>query len=81
MPTTDTKLQQLVINVGTKAQIESAIAGGTITPDMLSITTDGDTSIQGVKVNGVELTPDQNAKVNIDLSGYITSAGIFYYGE
>lgn len=81
MPTTDTQIQQLVINVGTKAQIESAIASGTITQDMLSITTDGDTSIQGVKVNGVELTPDQNAKVNIDLSGYITSAGIFYYGE
>lgn len=39
----DTKLQQLVINVGTKAQIEAAIAAGTITEDMLSITTDGDT--------------------------------------
>ena len=43
MPTTDTQIQQLVINVGTKAQIEAAIAGGTITADMLSITTDGDT--------------------------------------
>ena len=43
MPTTDTKLQQLVINVGTTAQIEAAIAGGTITEDMLSVTTDGDT--------------------------------------
>lgn len=43
MPTTDTKLQQLVINVGTTAQIEAAIAGGTITQDMLSVTTDGDT--------------------------------------
>lgn len=36
----DTKLQQLVINVGTKAQIEAAIAGGTITENMLSVTTD-----------------------------------------
>ena len=51
MTTTDTQVQQLVINVGTKAQIDAAIAGGTITEDMLSITTDGDTSIQGVKVN------------------------------
>lgn len=41
MPTTDTTVQELVINVGTTAQIEAAIAGGTITQDMLSITTDG----------------------------------------
>ena len=41
MPTTDTDLTQLVINVGTKAQIEAGISGGTITGDMLSITTDG----------------------------------------
>lgn len=41
MATTDTQLQQLVINVGTEAQIANAIAGGTITNDMLSITTDG----------------------------------------
>ena len=39
----DTELQQLVINVGTTAQIEAAIAGGTITQDMLSISTDGPT--------------------------------------
>lgn len=37
----DTDLQQLVINVGTTAQIEAGIAGGTITQDMLSIATDG----------------------------------------
>ena len=42
MTTADTDLQQLVINVGTKAQIEAAISGGTITSDMLSVTTDGD---------------------------------------
>lgn len=41
MPTTDTQIQQLVINIGTKAQIEAAIAAGTITEDMLSMTTDG----------------------------------------
>lgn len=72
----DTKLQQLVINVGTKEQIEAAIAGGTITEDMLSVTTDGDTSIQGVKVNGTELTPDGDAKVNIDLTDYEVKATI-----
>lgn len=43
MPTTDTQIQQLVINVGTTAQIEAAIAGGTITENMLSVATDGDT--------------------------------------
>ena len=43
MPSTDTQVQQLVINVGTKAQIEAAIAAGLITENMLSITTDGDT--------------------------------------
>lgn len=38
---TDTNLTQLVINVGTTAQIEAGIAGGTITEDMFSISTDG----------------------------------------
>ena len=37
----DTDLTQLVINVGTTAQIEAGISGGTITGDMLSISTDG----------------------------------------
>lgn len=41
MATTDTQLQQLVINVGTDAQIQAGIASGTITEDMLSIATDG----------------------------------------
>lgn len=41
MATTDTQLQQLVINVGTDAQIQAGIASGTITQDMLSIATDG----------------------------------------
>lgn len=41
MTTTDTDLTQLVINVGTTAQIEAGISGGTITNDMLSLTTDG----------------------------------------
>lgn len=36
----DTQLQQLIINVGTTAQIEAAIQAGTITADMLSISTD-----------------------------------------
>lgn len=43
MPTTDTQLQQLVINVGTTAQLEAAMQGGSITSDMLSISTDGAT--------------------------------------
>lgn len=36
----DTDLQQLVINIGTKAKIEAGISGGTITADMLSMSTD-----------------------------------------
>ena len=36
----DTDLKQFVINVGTTAQIEAGISGGTITSDMLSIATD-----------------------------------------
>lgn len=39
----DTELQQLVINVGTKARIKAGIADGTITENMLSVATDGDT--------------------------------------
>lgn len=65
MPSTDTNLQQLVINVGTTAQIEAAIAGGQITENMLSVTTDGPDYLQGVQVNGTDLTPDANNKVNI----------------
>jgi len=89
MTTTDTQVQQLVINVGTTAQIEAAIAGGQITENMLSVTTDGDTYIQGVKVNGTELTPDANNKVDVivptdtsDLTngaGYITSSALNDY--
>ena len=41
MPSTDTQLQQLIINVGTRAQIEAAIEAGLITENMLCITTDG----------------------------------------
>lgn len=37
---TDTVVKDLVINVGTTAQIEAAIQGGTITENMLSISTD-----------------------------------------
>ena len=45
MATTDTQLSQLVINVGTEAQIAAAISAGTITADMLSIATDGSTDV------------------------------------
>ena len=40
---TDTKKQQLIINVGTEAQIQSAIQSGTITSDMISFSTDYET--------------------------------------
>lgn len=85
MTTTDTQIQQLVINVGTKAQIETAIAGGTITENMLSAATDGYKYIEGVKVNGTELTPDANNKVDVTVptdtsdltngAGYTTNVG------
>lgn len=69
----DTDLTQLVINVGTTAQIEAGISGGTITENMLSVSTDGDTYIQGVKVNGTELTPDANNKVDVLTSDILPS--------
>lgn len=71
----DTDLTQLVINVGTKAQIEAGIAGGTITENMLSVSTDGDTYIQGVKVNGTELTPDSNNKVDVTVPTQASDIG------
>lgn len=83
MPTTDTQVQQLVINVGTKAQIEAAIAGGTITENMLSVTTDGSNYIEGVKVNGTELTPDANNKVDVTVptdTGDLTNNAGFITG-
>ena len=42
----DTNLTQLVINVGTQQQIEDAIDAGTITENMLSISTDGPNYLQ-----------------------------------
>lgn len=57
MSTQDTDLQQLVINVGTTAQIEAGISGGTITADMLSLTTDG---------------PDYATEQWVGQQGYIT---------
>ena len=41
MYSTDTQIQQLIVNIGTKEQIEAAIEAGLITENMLSITTDG----------------------------------------
>ena len=63
----DTDLQQLVINVGTKAQIEAGIAGGTITQDMLSVATDSTDYVTDVKVNNTSVTSGGIA--NIDLTG------------
>lgn len=41
MPTTDTDLQQFNVYVGTTAQIEAGISGGTIGQNDLAISTDG----------------------------------------
>jgi hypothetical protein len=62
MTTTDTSLQQLVINVGTTAQIEAAIAGGTITEDMLSISTDGPTYLVSTDIVSSVDSSSTNAK-------------------
>ena len=45
MSTTDTELEQLIINVGTSEEIQAAIQAGTITENMLSVATDDDTFI------------------------------------
>jgi len=59
MATTDTELQQLVINVGTEAQILAAIEGGTITENMLSISTDGGSS-GSVDIDGTTISTNTN---------------------
>ena len=59
MATTDTELQQLVINVGTEAQILAAIEGGTITENMLSISTDGGSS-GSIEVDGTTISTNAN---------------------
>lgn len=61
----DTDLQQLVINVGTTAQIEAAIAGGTITQNMLSVATDGDDPITDTTVNGTSIVNNGVAEIPI----------------
>ena len=74
MSTTDTDLQQLIINVGTTAQIEAAISGGTITSDMLSITTDGadyaDVNLSNLTSTGKETS------VNLVMPGYYSKARV-----
>lgn len=67
MTTTDTQIQQLVINVGTKAQIEAGITGGTITENMLSVATDSTDYVTDVQVNSTSVTT--NGVANIDLTG------------
>lgn len=57
---TDSRTQNLIINKLTKAQYE-----GIESPSETELYLTPDTSIQGVKVNGVELTPDAEGKVNI----------------
>lgn len=74
----DTDLQQFVINIGTQAQIEAGISGGTITSDMLSIATDAseyvDTSTNQT-VGGVKTLTDDLVRQSSDISdnagGYI----------
>ena len=58
----DTDLTQLVINVGTTAQIEAGIAGGTITQDMLSVSTDGDTYLTSNDIVSSVDSSSTNAK-------------------
>lgn len=81
MTTTDTQLQQLVINVGTEEQIAADIESGTITADQLSLTTNGpeylteddvtDTYIAtGEKpVSGKAVTEALTTKQNVLVSG------------
>lgn len=75
----DTELQQLVINVGTTAQIEAAIAGGTITENMLSVATDGgdylttDDIVSSVDSSSTNLTA-VGAKLFYDTCGDIETA-------
>ena len=72
----DTDLEKLVINVGTTAQIEAGISGGTITQDMLSITTDGAGYVESVN----NVTPDSNGNVTIQIPAAVTESTVAGWG-
>lgn len=81
MTTTDTQLQQLVINVGTTQEIADDIEAGTVTADQLAITTDGPEYLTeddvvsyylatGTKpVNGTAVAEALATKQNVLISG------------
>ena len=67
---TDTSLQQLVINVGTDAQIKAGIAGGTITADMLSVSTNGlPCALTDIATAGDGITFSSGYTQNFTISG------------
>lgn len=72
----DTDLEKLVINVGTTAQIEAGISGGTITQDMLSITTDGAGYVESVN----NVTPDSNGNVTLHIPAAVTESTVAGWG-
>ena len=72
----DTDLEKLVINVGTIAQIEAGISGGTITQDMLSITTDGAGYVESVN----NVTPDSNGNVTLQIPAAVTESTVAGWG-
>lgn len=72
----DTDLDKLVINVGTTAQIEAGISGGTITQDMLSITTDGAGYVESVN----NVTPDSNGNVTLQIPAAVTESTVAGWG-
>lgn len=72
----DTDLEKLVINVGTTAQIEAGISGGTITQDMLSITTDGAGYVESVN----NVTPDSNGNVTLQIPAAVTESTVAGWG-
>lgn len=83
MPTTDTDLQQLVINVGTTAQIEAAIQAGTITSDMLSVATDDDTYLTTEDVTSTYSSSGTDPVNGTAVSSALSTvkAATFYWGE
>lgn len=60
----DTELKQFVVNIGTTAQIEAGISGGTITSDMLSISTDA---------------PEYATQTWVGQQGFLTSSALTGY--
>lgn len=71
----DTKLETLVINIGTESAIQSGLAGGTITEDMLALSTDGK-YIQTTQVS-ISTSDWSSNTASVTVSGVTADSNVF----